>query len=196
MRNEGFTLIEAMIATAVLTTVSLGLYDINLAMTKSAVAQEHRTLLQDEGRQALQYMARRMRMADAGSIVTVATTGSPTTTFGQASTDNITFQTVGDIDGNGLAINVDFSVGLQPAITFALDINDANGDGIAEHQLVEMDAQGNITRVLCSHVADGGGFRLSRASGGILMNLVLVHEGGGTVSPSVVRMFKLVTTRN
>lgn len=196
MRNEGFTLLEAMIVTMVLTTVSLALYNINLAMTRAAVHQEHRTTLQDEGRTAMQYMVRRIRMADSGTMETKVDGSTSLTTLGAGETTNVTFQAVADMDGNGVAINADYTMGLTDLMSIGPDYLDANGDGFYEEQLVHLDNSGNVVRVLTNHLADGGGFTLQRTFGGIMINMVLVHQGNGTVSPTVVRMSRLVTARN
>ena len=195
MRNEGFTLIEAMIVTMVLTTVSLGLYNINLAMTRAAVHQEHRIVLQDEARTAMQYMVRRIRMADSGTMTTLDAdeTRMP---LGAGITTNVTFRAVADMDGNGVSINADYSLGMTAPMYFGPDYDDFNDDDITGRQLIHMGDDENVIRVLTSHLAEEGGFTLQRSFGGIMINMVLVHSGNGTVSPTIVRMSRLVTARN
>ena len=80
--------------------------------------------------------------------------------------------------------------------TNQVDKSQNQGDGFYEEQLVHLDNSGNVVRVLTNHLAEGGGFTLQRTFGGIMINMVLVHEGNGTVSPAVVRMSRLVTARN
>ena len=124
MRNEGFTLIEAMIVTMVLTTVSLGLYNINLSMTRAAVHQEHRTTLQDEGRTAMQYMVRRLRMADSGTMTTLEDEGATPMPLGAGETTNVTFQAVADMDGNGVSINADYSMPYGKHPSDSIDVSE------------------------------------------------------------------------
>ena len=189
--NRGFTLLEVMIATAMLTAISLVLYEVNNSMVRAALHQESMTILRDEARNSLMQMTRLVRMADTTTIVTAAGAA-----IGVNPVNSIEFQPVEDTDGNGNAINEDFSVGLGAAVRFVIDTGDANGDGLTTTQLIEADENGAFVRILTSHLNPAGGVRFWRTNPGIQISLVLLYPSGPLRPPAFVRVDQVVAVRN
>ncbi len=194
MNRSGFTLIELMISVAILSTIMLALYSLNLTMTRGTLQQESLATLRDEGRTALQYVGRRLRMADSGTLVARGTDGNDEV-FGNTATI-LGFQTVSDLDGNGSAVNQDYSVGLAPIAYYGPDLNDANGDGVTTRQLVEIDANGAVTRVFSRHLDPNGGITFQRVNGGIAINLVMRYPAEGIRPEAVLNLSQVVDPRN
>lgn len=193
MRNAGFTLIEVMMSVALLTVVSLGLYYINLAMTKSTLHQEAIATLRDEGRTSLQSMTRMIRNGDSATLVTLSS-GNPVA-LGVNPVSNIHFQAVTDADGNGTALDEDMEVELTPRLGYGLDALDANSDGYSTQQLVRFDNAGNVTRILTNRVATNGlGF--VQTAGGVQVTLVLTMPARGIRPAATVRFNQIVDMRN
>lgn len=196
MRHGGYTLIEVMIVMVVLTTTSLGLYNINLAMTRSSVSYEQLTTLHDEGRLSLQHIERRLRMAEGSGVMANDLASEAWSALGIDAKTRLQFQMAADMDGNGYAINQDYSLSLSDPIVCGADSDDANGDGLTDTQLVVFDASGAVTKVLSNHLASSNGILFQRVNSGIQVSLMLRHNGGGTVAPSTVQMRLVVPTRN
>ncbi len=176
---------------AMLTVVSLILYEVNNTMVRTALHQESMTTLRDEARNSLMQMSRFLRMAETTTIVTTAGAAVGTTPV-----DNIQFQAVHDTDGNGNAINADFSLGLAPAVRFRVDTTDANGDGKTTTQLVQTNTAGTVVRILTNHLNPNGGVQFSRTNSGIQISLVLLYPSGALRPPAYVRMDQSVAVRN
>lgn len=194
MENRGFTLIEMMITVMIATVVTLTLYYVNLAMTRAALQHESMAVVRDDGRLAMQQMARVLRMARETTIMTIDSTNT-TTPLGTTAVDNIRFQPVDDVDANGVAIDTDFEVELAPIVVFALDANDANGDGLTTTQLCEFDANGAVVQVLSNNI-DAGGLAFQETNGGVQISLQLMRPASGNRPRVVTRMDQVVSTRN
>ena len=152
-------------------------------------------MLRDEGRISLQYMTRLLRMAQSGTVGTDDGEGG-SNALGTQAVRQIQFQIVSDVDGNGTTINEDFTVGLSPLIQFSPDFNDANGDGFTFTQLVHLDADDNVVRVLTNHLNPTGGFACIRTAGGVQFSLVMFDDGKGSRPAVTKRLDQVVSVRN
>ena len=193
-RNAGFTLIEVMISMVVLSSISLGLYYINLGMTKTTLHQEAIATLRDEGRNAMQSMTRMLRNGEDNTLMTW-NASNVAAALGVVPVSNIRFQAVTDANGNGSAINTDMSVGLTPVLGYGLDTVDINGDGFGATQLVRFDTAGNVNTILTNRVAPGG-LSFVRTAGGVQITLVLTMPARGIRPPATVRFNQIVDMRN
>ena len=195
MDNRGFTLLETMVAVMLLTGITITIYSINLGMTKAALQHESMAVVRDEGRLALQHISRRLRMAQISSLITLDGEGTASQ-LSATVVDNLHFQPIADIDGNGVAVNQDFSVGVAPQMGFGIDTLDSNGDGYTTTQLVQFDNQGNVTQILSNHIDPTGGIAIQRVSGGVQISLQLYREGSGIRPPVKTRLDQVISVRN
>lgn len=193
MRKSGFTLIEVMMVVLLITAVSTVLYSLNFTMTRSALHQESMTMLRDEGYTSLDYMGRRLRMARSATILT-DNNGTLAPLVNNVAT-NLRFQMATDLDGNGLAIDDEFNVELTAPLVFRSDDNDANRDGFSTRQLVHMDTNGNVVRVLSNHLRPGG-LSFQRTAAGIQITVALEHPGQGLRPTAAVTLSLVVDPRN
>ncbi len=193
--HAGFTLIELMLAVVLLTGISMTLYYINLALTKSVLEQQGLTTLRDEGRIAIQHISRRLRNAETQSLLGVS--GGTLTVLGTTPVTTIEFQMVTDSgDDNENAIDVNFDVELGVPLRFGPDTGDANGDGFSTKQLVEFDTNGKVVRMFTSNLDPAGGVSFVRTSGGVEISLVLLRPAQGIRPPARVRMDMVIDPRN
>ncbi len=125
MKRRGFTLLELMISIAVLTIVSGALYAAAMTLTQAARSQEAKTATIDDVQSGMLLMGRHIRQASASSINWDALPG-PVLSY-RAAVDN---------DGNGTAVDVGIQLELSPTRTITRDVNDLNGDGVANTQLI------------------------------------------------------------
>lgn len=139
MLRRGFTLLEVMLAVAIMTIVFGVLAGLSLGIGNTASAQRARTTATEEARRALQTLAARLHAASAQSVNTANLPGS-----------RLTFRVAADVDGNGTAVNVNGRLELGAPITVGPDTADANRDGVTERQLIM--TQGNTSRVLCNNL--------------------------------------------
>ena len=195
MDNKGFTLIEVMVSTMLLTGVTVGLYYLNLGMTKATLQHESMAVVRDDARLALQHMSRLLRMADDPTLVTLDGQGSPTA-LSTTTVDNIHFQPVDDTDANGVALSQDFSVGLANQMGFGVDTDDENSDGYTTTQLVQFDDQGSVVQVLTNNLEPTGGVSFARVAGGVQISLQLFRDASGVRPPVRTRLNQVVSVRN
>jgi prepilin-type N-terminal cleavage/methylation domain-containing protein len=195
MDNRGFTLIEMMITILVLSGVMLGLYYVNLAMTRAALQHESMAVVRDDGRIALQQMSRILRMARQTSIAFIDGEGN-VVPLGNSPVDHIQFQAADDIDGNGVAVAQDFSVEWTPIIAFGVDADDANGDGYSTTQLCQFDENAGVVQVFTNHLDPNGGLLFQNTNGGVQISLQLFRPASGNRAQVVTRMDQVVSVRN
>jgi len=125
--SSGVTLVELMIAAALL-VVALGtIYTVAQATFASASYHDAEIAAQDEARGALQRMVTELRQARRSSLAMQ--------TFPN---DTLTFQIPEDADGNGLPVDVGGFLESAGTITYTRDMNDLNGDGLTATQLVRV----------------------------------------------------------
>lgn len=204
--ESGFTLIEMMIVTALLTIVLGVLYLVSAGMAQAAQVQETKITIRDEARLSMQEITRNMRMCSRGTLVSWDT-GAPVA-MGAAVSKTIGFQRIEDISGNGVGVNADLSVGLGVMMGYGVDDADLNGDGKSTTQLVEYDVNGNIIRVLANNLspvvnapgtpadAPNGGIEFLQIGTGVQVTLIFSRQIGLNQLPITFRLVEFVTPRN
>jgi type IV pilus assembly protein PilW len=168
MKNQnGFTLIEILIALAIAGVVMAGVYSAYYSQQKSYVTQEQVVAMQQNLRVAMYYMEREIRMAgcdpteDAGAGIQTA--GSNSIRFTLDIHDGVDNDSDGSVDESDEAGNVDGDTDdANEDITYSLADNDGDGDNdlgrnnnlIAENidalDFVYLDANGATTATLAN----------------------------------------------
>ncbi len=157
-RRSGFTMIELMVAIAVLSVLMIGMYSIGMSMLRGQRLLDAKVKMRDEARGGMVHMMRNLRMANMDPLSTVAKvqytdSAGVLQDWPPASgsyVDNIVFFIPQDLNGDGIpATNgvVDWTT----SITFQLDADDINGDGKTQ-QVVQL-LDGVFTKVLISDIA-------------------------------------------
>lgn len=137
MSQRGFTLVEIMLAVAMLTVIMGVLVGLSLGISRTASAQRARIAATEDARMAIQTLVARVHGASVLSINTAELPG-----------DVLRFRPAADTNGNGTAVDVNGRLELGPQVTVQPDNTDLNRDGVTATQLVM--TQGASTRVLCS----------------------------------------------
>ena len=121
--ENGMTLLEVMVAVAILTIVMGTLFGLSISLGDTAQVQGAKITSSDEARRGVIYATRELRQAANSSV-----TGLPGAT--------ITYSVAVDLDGNGSAVDVGSRIELSVIRTIERDLTDANGDGVRDTQLV------------------------------------------------------------
>jgi prepilin-type N-terminal cleavage/methylation domain-containing protein len=136
-KNSGFTLLEMMIAVAVFTVVMGAMYSLAFAMGRTSRVQDAKFQATQEARRALIFMIPELLQASRQTIEIGEDDGD---------TGNIiSYQIPEDIDGNGVAVNVNGDLEVSGVRT--LQVNEKS-------QLVLTDSDGNDT-VLANNLNPG-----------------------------------------
>jgi prepilin-type N-terminal cleavage/methylation domain-containing protein len=203
--QAGFTLLEVMMAMAMLTVLLGMLYGAAWAMLKTARTQDSVVMLNSEARQAMTTIVRNLRQSRAASLQTGI--GGAFGALGANPVTNVQFARVADLDGNGNALNVAFGVESQ-VFWITPDTLDANLDGLTNTQLVRIDALGQVVEVIANHLspvvvtgdiysAPQGGVLFQDIGGGnIQVTLILRHRADVSLPMMVVRLDEVVSPRN
>ncbi len=123
--TKGMTLLELMIAMAIMTVVMGMWFSLMLGMSRAADIQVSKTTIDDDVRIAALRMIRDLRQATEASVA-ISGDGS----------DVLTYQIPVDADGNGIPLNAELKLELSPERVLMRDVDDLNEDGIAESQLI------------------------------------------------------------
>jgi len=136
--SEGVTLVELMIAIALLGAALGTLYMLARATFVNTEFHDAEIVSQNEAQRGLQFMVTELRPALRGSFTGPA-----------LPRDQVTFRIPGDADGNGVPVDVGGYIESTGTITYMRDAQDLNGDGITTTQLVRVarDNGGAITGV-------------------------------------------------
>jgi len=129
MNNRGFTLLELMVSIAVLTLVTGALYAASMTLTHAATSQEAKTTTIDNAKTGMLLMIRDIRQGDSASV-----------DWGSLPGPVLAYRAATDLDGNGTAVDIGVELELGPTRTLTRDINDLNGDGVTDTQLVLVEA--------------------------------------------------------
>jgi len=162
VRNEcslGMTLVEVMIAAALLVIAFGAVYAVARAAFVNTAFHDAEIAAQEEARRALQSMVTELREARVWSL------GAQT-----LPNDMLTFQIPEDADGNGIPLNVSGYLESVGTVMYTRDLQDLNGDGLTTTQLVRL-YQGGI----------GGGTAVT-----VLANDIMANEDvnwSGTLDP-------------
>lgn len=204
--RRGFTLLEAAIATSVLTVMLTTIYGAAWAMLKTARTQDSLVMLNSEARQAMSIITRNLRQAQGTSIL--SNNGGVFAAMGGIAQTNIQFRRVEDVDGNGSALDVNYDMETTGPFWITRDTNDANGDGQTLTQLVRLNAGGQVVEVIANHIspvvvtatmysAPNGGVLFQDIGGGnIQVTLILRHRADVNLPMMVVRLDEVVSPRN
>lgn len=196
--RSGFTLLEAMFSTAILTVVMGVLFSLSIGIGDTARIQEIKATANDEARRALLAVVPRLRQAQGTSVNTDAMPG-----------DVLSFNMAADMDGNGSAVNVGGNLEVSSLVTIQRDTDDVNEDGVGAAQLIML--QGDVITVLANSLspdaapapaADGeepapntAGFWVEEQAGGVL---ITIRTQGTSRQGQVIRQqfTELVNPRN
>jgi prepilin-type N-terminal cleavage/methylation domain-containing protein len=138
--NRGMTLLELMMAVAILTVVMGALFGISLSMTDTQQVQESKAVANDEARRALQQIIPDLRQAARSSINWADLPGQV-----------VTYRVATDLNGNGVAVDAGGNIELSPERTIQRDVDDLTGDGFTETQLVLI--TGDTPRVIANNIS-------------------------------------------
>ena len=136
--QAGMTLIEVMVSVSILVVVIGAIFGLATALGDAATTQFAKTNASDEARKGMLYVVRDLRQSADFSI-----SGLPAA--------SITYRMATDLDGNGTAVDVGGNLELDAARTITRDLEDLNGDGFGETQLVRID--GATVQVLANGLA-------------------------------------------
>jgi prepilin-type N-terminal cleavage/methylation domain-containing protein len=81
MSDKGYTIIEMLIALAIVSIVLAGLYDLVISSSRTYLAQNAVVEMQADGRAAMDFMARELRQAFDNPTISTTTTGNDTISF-------------------------------------------------------------------------------------------------------------------
>ena len=129
MRNRGFTLIEMLISSVMLTAVLGVMYGLWSALGDTAGLLHAKASAHEDAVRATLRTARELR-------------GAARTTLSQMPANELTYQVAVDFDGNGFAVDREGRIELGPPRRIARDTGDANEDGLAGDQLVLLSENG------------------------------------------------------
>lgn len=181
----GFTLIEITISIAIFTIISGIMYSVMRAASEATNVQESKIILRDDARIGLSLMTRSLRMARRGGYV-IGPEGN-----------SITFTRVTSSQANMFPVDTEYNLMFDPPVTYALDINDANGDRRTVTQLVQFDDQGQFVRALANYVNPTLEPIFTRVNGGgIRIVLNLSRQWSVIRPPMSARLEAIVVPRN
>ncbi len=167
MSNRGFTLLELMVAVAILTMVMGTIFAIGIGFANAAEVQEIKITTTDEARRAFLFLTPILRQASRETI-----------NWDEIPGDSITFRAATDVSGNGFAVDENGEIELGPPITIQRDIDDAYEDGITMSQLVLITSddvrvlandlqQGDAPNDADDEIPDDVGFWIARRGNGL-----------------------------
>lgn len=139
MDQRGMTLIEVVMAVAILSVVMAVLMGLAIGLGDTARVQDIKITTNDEARRALQVIIPQVRQASRGSI-----------NWNELPGERLSFRIATDTSNNGFAVNVSGNIELSPVRVIQRDIDDLTGDGFTLSQLVLID--GEETRVLANDI--------------------------------------------
>lgn len=135
LRCAGYTLVEVMMATAILTIVGGMLLVLSVSLGQTTQAQEAKITTGDDARSMMLQVVRQVRQASLASIPPGSLPGPV-----------LTYRVAQDVSGNGVAINPGGALELSGIRTIQRDVDDLNNDGVGAAQLVM--TEGNTVTVL------------------------------------------------
>ena len=140
--QSGMTLIEIMFAFAIFTVVMGALYTLSFSFGDVAELQQATATNMDNCRSTMQGVSRELRQAIRTSI-----------NFAELPGTSITYRIPEDLDGNGSGVDMYGKVEAGPERTITLDMDDLNGDGFKETQLVLI-INGVVDEVIANNLND------------------------------------------
>src|ERR1700752_4608924 len=79
--EQGFTIIESLIAMAIVGLLLTGIYNLAISSSQLYVAQNAIVQMQDDGRAAMEFMARELRQLSGNPTISTTTTNNDTIRF-------------------------------------------------------------------------------------------------------------------
>jgi prepilin-type N-terminal cleavage/methylation domain-containing protein len=116
-RQQGFTMIELMVALSVTTIIVGVLYSLSFSMMSSVRSQDAQITMMEEGRNAMQSISRNLRMSSFGWIQTLDAGGNPVP-LGGGPVTSIVYRRPDDLDGNGNALDAAMNLELRPGADY------------------------------------------------------------------------------
>ena len=135
--DHGFTLIEIMMATAIMTVVMGMLVGLSISFGDTTEVQDISIITSDEARRAILTVTPELRQSARMSI-----------NFDELPGDSITYRVADDSDNNGSAVSAEILIELSAARTIQRDVDDLNEDGLTTTQLILIN--GDALRVLAN----------------------------------------------
>lgn len=157
-RASGFSLIEVVIAVAILAVLFATLYSVLFATSTAYTNMSQRGWLEERTRIALDEMSKELRMADMDTVLVTVTNG------------------VGSVDfrrPTGYATGSD-SITWGPTIRYQYEPStvDANSNGLADEGRV-VRIENGVSTVLCDYVKQNG-FIVTQTGGNLLIQVTCV----------------------
>ena len=140
MKTRGMTLVEVMIATAVMTVVMGAVLATAITFSDMTRLQNIEATNMDECSRALQQIVPDIRQSIRSSI-----------NWAQLPGPTLSYRVPQDLDGNGLAVDVNISLETSLPRVIGRDTNDQNQDGETLEQLVVNN--GNTVTVLANNLS-------------------------------------------
>lgn len=138
MRRDGFTLLELLTVTTLLIAAGGMIWQTWFTINESADLLDKQATGGGEALRVMGVAGRELRQASLGSLSALPANA-------------LTFQIVADMDGDGLPLDAAGALELSAPRTFTRDLDDANGDGLREQQLVLITEEG--VEVLSNNLA-------------------------------------------
>jgi len=159
-RIVGFTLIEVMIATAILVIVASAIYGIFAGSSRfyaTTVSLEH---IQEQARRGVDQIAEELRLADQATLVITTVSGS----------NQVVFRRITGFSGGApqWSANITWNYQTSPV--------DANGNGVVDEGRVVRTLNG-VSITLCHNVLQGG-LVFTRTGDNVLIRLTLIGLDG------------------
>ena len=126
MKNtSGMTLLEVTMAVSIMTVVMAVLFGISLSLSDTAILQNVKITNTDEARRALQVVVPQVRQTSSQSV-----------NWNELPGEVLRYRAVGDINGNGVAVDIGGNLELGPERVIRRDTEDLNNDGLTTTQLI------------------------------------------------------------
>jgi len=129
MNTRGMTLLEMMFAVSIFTVVMAAIFGLSFSFGDTVEVQEIKATTNDEARRALQFIIPDLRQAVRSTI-----------NWDELPGERISYCVPEDISGNGLPVNVQGRLEIGPPRVISRDLEDVNGDGLRETQLIVQSA--------------------------------------------------------
>ncbi len=147
--KQGLSLLELMIAVAIMSVVMGMMFMLMMGMDKTADLEKAKLVVNDDVRLAALRLLRDVRQATADSIIIT-----------WEANDVLQYRVPVDSDGNGIPLDVQMRLETSPVRTIMRDVDDINQDGVSETQLVMVEEDRVVVfanNLVLNEDADGNG---------------------------------------
>ena len=206
----GFTMIEMMIALSVLMVLMMVAHTLFSSTVRAAAILESKSYQRDDARNAMQYISRRLALAESATILGVQAGGGLAPLDGNP-VNGIRFRFARDMDGNGAGVDGAGNAEYGPFLTWRIA---TAADGVlvipnGSRTLAEFDDLGNLTQILATTVSrpfDGpgvfydaggtGGIAFSQVGAATNISLIMRRRSSVNAVETVLRLDRLVNSIN